>query len=281
LSVNLKLLPLLAIFAVAGLFFWRSGQRPVPDRLTILSVGQGDCAVMQSGGHTILIDVGPFTNGYDAGKKIVVPKLRKMGVRAIDLILLSHPDADHTGGLGAVLRSFPVATIGISAAFSRHEGMLAQLRALNCMSRVVWLKPLQKTRIGTCEVQVACPTWQPSMNDNDGSEFVKLTEGRSTAVFSGDASGETEEAMEGVMDWRAQVAKLGHHGSRTASSASWLKAVGPAWAVVSCGRNNSYGHPAPEVLQRLASSRIRVARTDTEGDITFVATDSGFRRVAN
>lgn len=248
-------------------------------RLTFLSVGQGDCAVFQTAGHTILIDAGPNTNGYDAGKYIVVPKLRSLGVNRIDLVLLSHPDSDHTGGLGALLGAFPVDKIGISSAFSRHEGMLNQIRALGCSNKVSWLRPSQSVSAGEFNIEVACPPWNPEMKDNDGSEFVKIVGEGCSAVFTGDASEDAETTMEPGADWSAQIMKVGHHGSRTSTSDSWLDEVHPKWAVVSCGRNNSYGHPNGETLRRIEAHHVPVARTDTEGDITFVPSASGFRRV--
>jgi competence protein ComEC len=250
-----------------------------PTRLTFLSVGQGDCAVFQSSGHTILIDVGPNMRGNDAGKKIVVPELRRLGVDAIDMILISHPDMDHMGGLGSVLKSVRVGHIAISARFAKYPPLLQHLREAGCgLERVMWLGSEQKASVGEFDVEVECPPWFAGDPANDGSEFVKLRSPKASVVFTGDASSWTEERMSPLEDWSAQIMKLGHHGSRTATGEEWLDEVHPQWAVLSCGRNNSYGHPHKEVLDRVAKHGIKLARTDREGDITFELGDTGWER---
>ncbi len=104
--------------ALAG--WWQGAP---PDTLTFLSVGQGDCAVFRTSGTTILIDAGPLTPTVDSGEKVVVPKLRAMGVESVDLVLLSHPDMDHVGGLRAIKHAFPNLKVGISGAFRGFEPM--------------------------------------------------------------------------------------------------------------------------------------------------------------
>lgn len=276
----MRVLPSIACLGAIGFVAWlfASPGGAEPTRLTFLAVGQGDCAVFQHAGNTILIDAGPNTNEFDAGEKIVAPKLRQMGIDKIDLILLSHPDSDHTGGLGALLRKFPVGKIGISAGFARHEGMLAQLRAYNAMERVLWLTPSQSATLGEFRVEIACPPVRSGDKDNDGSEFVRISGAGLSAVFTGDAGVETETFMAARGDWSSQILKLGHHGSRTSTSDLWLDEVKPRWAIVSCGRNNSYGHPNGDVLARVQAHGARIARTDQEGDITFTLGPDGWVR---
>jgi len=250
-----------------------------PTRLTFLSVGQGDCAVFQTEGHTVLIDVGPKTPTIDAGQKIVLPDLRKMGIDSIDLILLSHPDIDHIGGLGALLKGMPVGRVCVSAAFEFYEPMLDRLREAGYTpSETTWLGPEQRARVGDFSVEIDCPAWHDPEPDNDGSEFVRITGDGTSAVFTGDASSLAEAKMMPGHDWSAQVLKLGHHGSRSASSEGFLEAVHPQWAIVSCGRDNPYGHPHQEVLDRVKRLGIRLARTDTEGDIEFDLGRGGWQR---
>lgn len=250
-----------------------------PTRLTFLSVGQGDCAVFQTGGHTILIDAGPASKLSDAGKKIVVPDLRRMGIDSIDLVLLSHPDIDHIGGLAAILKSMRVGKIGLPATFQHYEPLLQHLREDGCTGpEILWLGPAQKARVGDFSIEVDCPPWHEGEPDNDGSEFVRITGDGSSAVFTGDADARTEYRMLPGHDWSAQVLKLGHHGSRTASSEDWLRAVHPAWGIVSCGRNNTYGHPHKSVLERVSGLGIKVARTDRDGNVVFDLGPKGWER---
>jgi competence protein ComEC len=107
-------------------------------------------------------------------------------------------------------------------------------------------------------------------DDNDGSMFVRL-EGRGlSAVFTGDASAEAEERMlRKGGNWAAHILKAGHHGSRFSSCDAWLAAVNPSVAIISCGRNNVYGHPSPDTLARIERHGIGIHRTDREGTLTF------------
>lgn len=251
-----------------------------PDSLTFMDVGQGDCSVVQVDGDTLLIDVGPKTPTFDAGARIVVPKLRAMGVSHVDLILLSHPDEDHVGGLAAVRKAFPEARIAISASFRGFPAMEKVLdRDGLTDADVLWLGHDTPLKVGDATLSLECPDWSFDQPDNDGSMFIRLTNNYCSAVFSGDASSK-EEAIEAPrMAWTAQVLKAGHHGSKSASSELWLETVHPAYDVISCGRNNPYGHPHQEVLDRLKADHIQVFRTDLQGDIRFVATDRGFEPV--
>ncbi len=259
---------------------WIGYQGPEePTRLTFLAVGQGDCAVFRTSGYTVLIDVGPNVRGFDAGTRIVVPDLRRMGVGSIDLILLSHPDMDHIGGLAAILKGLPVGRVAVSACFKEHAELLQHLMEAGCNpADVLWLGKDQSASVGGFSVEVACPPWFLGDKDNDGSEFVRITGKGASAVLTGDASSDAEDEMRPGHEWSAQVMKLGHHGSRTASSEAWLRCVHPLWAIVSCGRNNTYGHPHQQVLDRASRLGIRLARTDREGDISFRVGEHGFER---
>jgi competence protein ComEC len=225
----------------------------------------------------MLIDAGPKRESYDAGEKLVLPKLQSLGVHHVDLILLSHPDMDHVGGAGAVLRQFPSAKVVMSAVFEQEPKMLKTIQSWGKDEKdVIWLGAAQIVRVGSFELQIHDPGLVAGGGDNDGSMFIRISDGRSTAVLSGDADSATEETMSASGDWSAQVLKAGHHGSRTASSSAWLRVVHPRWDVVSCGRNNSYGHPHKEAVARMQAAGATVLRTDVDGDISFVATDHGF-----
>lgn len=263
----------LSLALVGGVLYGKSG--PGGDRLAVLSVGQGDCAVFQSDGRTALIDVGPLSDRLDAGARFVAPALDRLGVGSVDLVLLSHPDSDHIGGLRSILSRFNVGKIVVPACFRGHP----QLQDLP-PDKVVWLERSARVQFGTATLQLEASSQARPEKDNDGSMFVRIVDGASTAVFSGDAPMDVESAMVGRLpDWRAQVLHAGHHGSRTSTGASWLAAARPRVVAISCGRNNRYGHPHQSALAAIAAAGAQIARTDLEGDLVFEVTQNGFRRV--
>jgi competence protein ComEC len=134
--------------------------------------------------------------------------------------------------------------------------------------------------MGAFVADVRCPRIYAGEAPNDGSLFLHLREGAAAADFSGDAPRKTERAEISRADWRAQILKVGHHGSRTATDPEWLAAVKPKIAIVSVGDRNRYGLPNSEVLDLLARDHIACLRTDRDGDIVFHLIDGKFVRVS-
>ncbi len=263
-----------ALFGFGGGLAW-----PEPTRLTFISVGQGDCAVFQTGGTTILVDAGPKTDKINAGERIVIPKLRQLGVDGVDLILLSHPDMDHIGGVGPILHAYPSARVAASYCFRENRQLLEQLATAGRRAEdVIWLNSALEGRVGTFDLRVICPVIEPDEESNDGSMFLRISSGSASAVFSGDAPSKSEMAVDRFGDWSSEILKAGHHGSKTASSEDWLEHVHPSVAILSCGLNNPYGHPHKIVLDRLSQDRIETHRTDLEGDLSFIVRDGKFVR---
>lgn len=218
----------------------------------------------------MLIDDGPATDRSDAGERIVLPALRRLGVNRVDLILLSHPDLDHVGGTGSVLKAHPEAQVTMSAEYRDSTEMLRRLRDWKLdPSRLVWLGPESQGSFGGLHMRIVCPPLAKDGESNDGSMFVRVGEGHAEAVFSGDAPSPVEARETHNGDWSAEIMKAGHHGSRGSSDSRWLAAVHPSWVIVSCGADNIYGHPHADALRRIAESGAHLARTDREGDITF------------
>ena len=226
--------------------------------------------MFQTAGDTILIDAGPKKLNSDAGDKIVLPDLDRLGSEGVDLIMLSHPDEDHVGGTDAILRAYPHAKIVMSADFKGYPAMEKHLQSWNLTDKdVVWLGPHARLNVGEFALTIDDPFLLPGANDNSGSMFIHIVGPAGSAVFSGDADKQTEEEMEPLENWKAQVMKVGHHGSKTATDQTWLAAVQPKYAVISCGLNNPYGHPAPQTVDRLSAAGIKIFRTDRQGDIEF------------
>jgi competence protein ComEC len=239
--------------------------------LVFISVGQGDCAVFEHDGEAILIDDGPGVPEADAGTKIVVPRLRQLGVDTVDAIFLSHPDGDHVGGTPAVIHAYPEARLVMSDQYRDDPAMAHHLSQWGVpASQVCWLPHDDSLRFGGFSARIVCPDMEPGDPENNGSMFVHLAYKDATAMFSGDAPASVEKAMEPLGGWNAEILKVGHHGSRTATDESWVEAVRPRFAVISVGRNNRYGHPNQEVLDRLAADHVPTFRTDRDGDVRFV-----------
>jgi beta-lactamase superfamily II metal-dependent hydrolase len=271
-SAGLKVIVGGSLCVSAG--WWLAG--PVVDqtRITFLSVGQGDCAVIQHKGRTILVDAAPTVA---SAKWDVLPKLRELGVVDVDLILLTHPDTDHIGGVPVLARAFPKAKFAISEEFRDHSAWQAELKEWRLsQSRLSYLPRRMSGLIGDLKIDIYCPEVWSEEQDNDGSIFLKISTGSASAVLSGDATAESEAVAAANGDWSAQIMKAGHHGSKTSTSFGWLNEVKPKHVVVSCGKDNRYGHPHASVLERVSSAKAEIERTD-QGDVSFVIRDGAFR----
>lgn len=270
-----------ALFALAAGFVAERVTEFEGTRLTFLYVGQGDCTVFQHQGRTLVLDVGPRTEHSDAGKRYVAPGLERLGARTIDLLLLTHPDLDHIGGLPSVAKRFRIGRVGIPAHFRGHPVLAEILREARLDdAKIWWIDGDFAGRFGAFTVELRIPTYAPGSPDNDGSLLMRLAAGRASAVFTGDAGFAAEsELVRRVGDgWRSQVLKAGHHGSRSSTSEDFLKAIRPREVVASCGIGNPYGHPNPATLERIRACGATLARTDREGDVVYVPGQNGFER---
>lgn len=240
-------------------------------KVVFFDVGQGDAIFIETPRKTqILIDGGPANK--------VVEKLGRelpFSDRSIDLIIATHPDKDHISGLVEVLKSYQVSFVGTtgvrgsSAEFSEFE-----TEAKNNGSNELILKKGQRISIGRLSIDVLAPLedfeGREVKDANASSLVLKAIYGSNTFLLTGDAPQSVEKKLV-QEDISAQVLKVGHHGSASSSSDIFLKKTGPQIAVIQVGKDNSYGHPAEEVLGRLEKYGIMVLRTDLEGDIGFLA----------
>ena len=240
-----------------------------------VDVGQGDAALIRTpGGHWIEADAGPTGEGRDAGRRVITPLLAGLGVRRLDLFVLSHAHRDHVGGATSILDRVPFDLAiepGELFADSAYDNWLSTLRGLRVRWRAV--KAGSHWTIDGVDFRVLHPpsAWPHEGEDlNEDSVVLEVSYGRFKALLMGDAGFVAESAIGGTVG-RVNVLKVGHHGSRTASGASFLDEIRPQVAIVSVGRNH-YGHPAPETLDRLRGAGAQTWRTDTDGTVT-VTTD--------
>ncbi len=249
---------------------------PARDPLTVmfLDVGQGDSTLIRApNGQTLLIDGG---RDVDFGTQLIIPQLKALGATQLDVLLPTHPDADHISGLVGVLENYPVKLAALTFqvhATKIYERLLTDIRDKNINA--------VKVRTGTTipfdpdvKLEVLSPddSFVESDDTNDASIVIKLTYGQTSFLLTGDAEFPANQMMlRHGFDVRATVLKLGHHGSRTSTDESWLRAVQPQLGIISAGAGNSYGHPHPEVIAALNNLGIQYIRTDEHGTITVTS----------
>jgi len=281
---------LILLLALGAVLSWRLALAAPPDRLELvfLDVGQGDAILIRApGGRAALVDAGlayaaQSGGGFDAGAEVVVPYLRRAGVRRLDYLVLTHPDADHVGGAEAVLRQIPVGLVLVSStegAEPRHVAALVAAAERGVPVRVA--REGETLALGEgVRLHVLGPPAVPitgsRSDDNANCVALRLTYRRVAALLACDLEAESEERLlKRGYDLSADVLKVAHHGSRHSTTESFLRAVAPAIAVISAGSGNPFGHPHDEVLERLHAAGAAVWRTDRHGTVT-VRTD-GFR----
>lgn len=247
--------------------------RSAPTQVSFLAVGQGDATVFQSQGLAAMVDAGPRRRGDDAGSRVVVPELRRLGARTLDILILTHPDDDHIGGLPGVSRRVRIGKIVISEAFRSHPILTERLREAGIRNeQMMWVRDQARFRVGEWSFEVLAPRIAPGHGDNHGSLFIRAQAGRFGVVMTGDATEEVERQMgPRLKGWQATVLKAGHHGAEDSTSNFLLKLVRPQLVVVSSGSGNPFGHPSPGVLNRAGSVGARVWRTDRQGTLTLPA----------
>ncbi len=222
-----------------------------------------------------MVDAAGASEYIDLGQRLAIPEMRKLGVNRIDMVLLTHPDSDHIGGLPSIARRWPIGVVAAPETFREHEALTLLQSQLPKSIEWKWIKPESSLNFGS--TMLSFDFMPGGEEDNVGSLATLIQMGASRAVLTGDGTVETEAWLAPRADWSAEVLKAGHHGSRTSTSSEWLQEVRPLYAVISCGRGNRFGHPHPSVTERLQGIGSRVLRTDWDGTLIFRPTRSGFQ----
>jgi len=267
---------LVLIFALVYTFaggwispFWN--RAPVPGNneifVTFLDVGQGDSILLRSATNAVLID-----GGEHRERQVVINYLRRAGIRRLDYVVATHPHSDHIGGLIAVLGQFDVGRVLMPDATHNTTPFENFLEAIeNNEIPVTHPAPGDRFRAGIIDLMAVAPIPGHHENLNNASIVLRMNHGATSFLFTGDAERLSEEYMlAGGLTLRSNVLKVGHHGSRTSTSAEFLDAINPTIAVISAGADNQFGHPHPEVLELLESRGVQVYRTDLHGTIRMV-----------
>ena len=236
-----------------------------------IDVGQGDATLIKQGEHAMLIDAGHNSKGT-----AVQAYLQSQNIKSLDYVIGTHPDSDHIGGLDVVLYKFEWNTVmmpDLEKDTRTYEDVKRVIQDKN--QKITVPKAGDTYTLGEAEFTIVCPQKSDyGDNSNNYSIGLRLTYGENHFLFTGDAEEASEQDMlASGMDLSADVFKAAHHGSDTANTEEFLKAVNPKSVVISCGAGNSYGHPRAAVMNELRQMGIAVYRTDEQG--TIVAYSDG------
>jgi competence protein ComEC len=269
---------LLLIFALLNLLIvgWVWAHRYAPPgelRVTFLDVGQGDSCVVESpSGKVMVVDTGNLVGeGDDEGRKVVAPYLQSRGINHIDLLLLTHPHADHIGGAATLLERFPVGMLlenGVDSGNPLMTRILTTAALRHVVHKIGRLGQALDFGDGVTGRVLAPNEEETHGSTNDGSIVLRLQYGKTAFLLTGDAEAHEEADMtEREPMLACDVLKVGHHGSQTSSNPEFVAAAHPGVAVVSVAARNSFGLPSSSVLDRLRESGAKVYRTDRNGAV--------------
>jgi competence protein ComEC len=236
--------------------FMTSPARPAPGelRVTVLDVGQGLSAVLQTARHTLVYDTGPaFRGSRDASDLVVLPFLRASGVRRVDMLMISHSDVDHAGGLQTFLREMPTREL-------LHGPSLPRKRDSRVCERG------QRWEWDGVRFSVLHPGRHERWSDNDSSCVLLVQTANRAILLTGDIEQSAEQALVSRVP-RVDLALVPHHGSRSSSTREFIARLRPDYAVVSAGYRNRWGFPKPQITQRWQAAGARVLTTAATGAI--------------
>ena len=241
--------------------------------VSFLDIGQGDCTFVNlPDGKTLLVDAANSGDGDE-----IAAYLKKNGAKKLDYIVATHPHADHIGGMAEVISSFEVGQIFAPKIASSdipttkaYENFLLSVKDKGL--KITTAKGGSTLFEGEgYKADCFAPNKEKNEGLNNYSIVFKLTYGKNTFLFTGDAERELEsEILYKKYNLSADVLKVGHHGSSSSTTPKFLKAVSPDYAVISCGKDNSYSHPHTETVDILLENKVKIFRTDKDKTVTAI-----------
>ena len=237
--------PVSIIFTTLFLFYIIPIKNTFSNEVSFINVGQGDSTLIRVKNKTILVDTGGSLY-KDIANDTLIPYLKKKRIYKLDAVFITHYDMDHYYALESLKANFRVKNIYDYTNFSNYDNEILQIYNFNNID-------------------------YENVEENSRSLVLGFSLGGKNFLLMGDAPSEIEEEIiEKYKKLDCDILKVGHHGSDTSSSFEFLKAVNPEEAIISCGVNNSYGHPSEEVVNRLNDLDIKIRRTDLEGTIEYM-----------
>ena len=237
-----------------------------------LDVGQADCILIQTPSKkNMLIDAG---NNEDSAT--ILSYLKALNIKKIDILIGTHPHEDHIGSMDTVIKSFDIGAIympKVSTTTKTFEDVLLAIKAkgLKVTTATAGIKIEIDPKL---RIEMLAPNSSKYDDLNNYSAAIKVIYGKTSFLFDGDAEDISEKEMLAKnYDLKADVLKIGHHGSNSSTTPAFLKAVSPKYAIISVGKGNDYGHPTKATIDKLASAKVQVYRTDLNG--TIIATSNG------
>lgn len=271
-----NIIPVIFILLLSSLFLFSScdkdkkfASKDYPLTVSFVDVGQGDGILIEYNDKVIVVDGGEETSTYLFNRY-----LKSRGIQKIDLYVATHPHSDHIGAIPGILSLYPTEVFMLPMfselnmpATKLYENMLTAIDTAGC--EVSFPIPGDICDIDDLHFEFFAPM-EETENYNNMSLVFRMTYGNTSFLFAGDAETDSENLiLESGADINADVLKVGHHGSSSSSGAAFINAVSPDIAVISCGKNNDYGHPDKETLKLFENYGTEVLRTDIDGTVVI------------
>lgn len=258
--------PLILIFLlIIGISIYATKQKEIIDEvstfnITYLDVGQGDCAIVECDGKYMIIDGGP-----SSASETVYYYLKDNNINNIEYLICTHPDEDHIGGLSNVFNASSVNTIYCPTEKDNNSYKIFEKTVLLSGNRIDCPNEDDSFMLGSAKINVLSVNYDEG---NNASIVLMINYGNSKFLMMGDAEKELEDYLiEKEYDLSCDVIKIAHHGSMYSTGYYFLYNANPDYAIISCGKDNSYGHPSEEVISKLEDADVEIYRTDIQGDI--------------
>ena len=237
-------------------------------KIHFIDVDQGDAILIQYKDKNMLID-----SSTQKAEDKFLGYLKKQNIDEFDTVIATHPDEDHIGNMDLVIKNYTIKKFYAPKATSTTKAFESMITELKNKSLKINVLKAGSTIDFSNDVtlEVFAPNSDNYEDSNNYSPIIKLTYGKNSALFTGDAEKLSEkETLQKGYNLKSDILKVGHHGSSTSTSKDFLKAVNPSIAVISCGKNNKYGHPHKETITTLKNNNIQYYRTDTDGTIVLI-----------
>ncbi len=239
----------------------------------VIDVGQGDSILIRSGDKTMLIDA-----GENSAKTDLERYLNSQEITKFDYVVATHPHSDHIGGMENILRKYDYDNIIMPKVTHTSKTYISLLECIDEQGKTVTAaKSGDEFMLGEAKIKILAPNSDKYQEMNDWSVVLKITVRGKSFILSGDAEkiSEDEIVAKYGSELDCDVYKVGHHGSKSSSSALYVTAMSPKYSVISVAAKNSYKHPADEVVKRLKMSGSEIYSTADHGDVVFFVTDDG------